>query len=491
MHVASCLKVHCSEARRTVTCEDQDSEDNSVFASAASAFCSKVDFPIGGLKCDRTVDKAVDMLDKKQDYYTTEEECTSEHGLRGHVRAHSEAAFVDIQEDTHIDNTTSSSSTPSSFSVESPDSNTSNPGGLLNLESSSETHLIISAGNKPEEVRRQPVVSEKAKFDNMFTASYTDAILKKLACYARTTVSLNSHQNLTSQNGQNGAKKISSQEESWDLFDYFMDFLASRPKRLDLDMIKTHKLHANDAFGEFSMETNSLMAHVKCVDSRLADTNNSLLLERQPKLQVTDTGDSNWELAKQDSGQHSQPNIIPNSEISSQVIGDQFWEKGNSLTCCCNSPRKHLSSFKFGETKTAEGELENITTLEVGHIKATTHDFKPAFSHARKLPNQSTKLVAENKLSLKTGDSSKDDHTLEYGCDDNNGQIGTPALFVPGTVMTLAEATDKILFCSSIMHDLVYATVAISDSENTTENKKTTTILKPTSSLDYYDLAAD
>lgn len=298
MHVASCLKVHCSEAKCTVTCEDQDSEDNSVVASAASAFCSNVDSPIGGLKCDRTVDKAVDMLDKKQDYYTTEEECTSEHGLRGHVRAHPEAAFVNIQEDTQcgaviwqqcgvktspedvivvqietgltvpsaektplifkgsyggeeyrkegtehsenslvvkssissmsstsaatstdfcccsIDNTTSSSSTPSSFSVESPDSNTSNPGGLLNLESSSETHLIISAGNKPEEVRRQPVVSEKAKFNNMSTASYTDAILKKLACYARTTVSLNSHQNLTSQNGQNGAKKISSQEES-------------------------------------------------------------------------------------------------------------------------------------------------------------------------------------------------------------------------------------------------------------------------------------
>ncbi len=59
----------------------------------------------------------------------------------------------------------------------------------MNLESSSETHLIISAGNKPEEVRRQPVVSEKAKFDNMSTASYTDAILKKSACYARTTVS--------------------------------------------------------------------------------------------------------------------------------------------------------------------------------------------------------------------------------------------------------------------------------------------------------------
>jgi hypothetical protein len=80
---------------------------------------------------------------------------------------------------------------------------------------------------------------------------------------------------------------------------------------------------------------------------------------------------------------------------------------------------------------------------------------------------------------------------LEYGCDDNNGQIRTPALFVPGTVMTLAEATDKILFCNSIMHDLVYAAVAISDSENATENEKTTTILKPTSSLDYYDLAAD
>ncbi len=57
--------------------------------------------------------------------------------------------------------------------------------------------------------------------------------------------------------------------------------------------------------------------------------------------------------------------------------------------------------------------------------------------------------------------------------------------------MTLAEATDKILFCNSIMHDLVYAAVAISDSENATENEKTTTILKPTSSLDYYDLAAD
>jgi hypothetical protein len=80
---------------------------------------------------------------------------------------------------------------------------------------------------------------------------------------------------------------------------------------------------------------------------------------------------------------------------------------------------------------------------------------------------------------------------LEYSCDDNNGQIRTLALFVPGTVMTLAEATDKILFCSSIMHDLVYAAVAISDSENATENEKTTTILKPTSSLDYYDLAAD
>jgi hypothetical protein len=89
------------------------------------------------------------------------------------------------------------------------------------------------------------------------------------------------------------------------------------------------------------------------------------------------------------------------------VIGDQFWEKGNSLTCCCNCPRKHLSSFKFGQKKTAVGELENITTVEVGHIEATTHDFKLVFSHAQKLPNQSTKLVAENKLSLKTGDSSK------------------------------------------------------------------------------------
>jgi hypothetical protein len=67
--------------------------------------------------------------------------------------------------------------------VKSPDSNTSKPGGLLNLESSSETHLIISAGNKPEEVRHQPVVSKKAKFDNMSTASYMDAISKKLACY--------------------------------------------------------------------------------------------------------------------------------------------------------------------------------------------------------------------------------------------------------------------------------------------------------------------
>jgi hypothetical protein len=299
--------------------------------------------------------------------------------------------------------------------VESPDSNTSNPGGLLNLESRSETHLIISAGNKPEEVRYQPVVSEKAKYDNMSTASYMDAILKKLACYARTTVSLNSHQNLTSQNGQNGAKKISSQEESWALFDCFMDFLASQPKRLDLDMIKTHKLHVNDAFSEFSMKTNSVMAHVKCVDSRLGDTNNSLLPERQLKLEVTDTGDSNWEVAKQDSEQHLHPNIIPNSEISSQVIGDQFWEKGNSLTCCCNSPRKHLSSFKFGQKKTAVGELENITTLEVGHIEATTHDFKPAFSHPQKLPNRSTKLVAENKFSLKIGDSSKGESLPQVG----------------------------------------------------------------------------
>ncbi len=33
------------------------------------------------------------------------------------------------------------------------------------------------------------------------------------------------------------------------------------------------------------------------------------------------------------------------------------------------------------------GELENITTLEVGHIEATTHDFKPAPLHAQKLPN--------------------------------------------------------------------------------------------------------
>ncbi|CAK9866185.1 unnamed protein product [Sphagnum jensenii] len=63
------------------------------------------------------------------------------------------------------------------------------------------------------------------------------------------------------------------------------------------------------------------------------------------------------------------------------------------------------------------------------------------------------------------------------------------ALVVSGT-MTLAEATDKILFCSSIVHDLVYAAVALVG-ENDTENKNATLLIgsKPTS-LDH-DLLSD
>jgi hypothetical protein len=56
--------------------------------------------------------------------------------------------------------------------------------------------------------------------------------------------------------------------------------------------------------------------------------------------------------------------------------------------------------------------------------------------------------------------------------------------------MTLAEATDKILFCSSIVHDLVYAAVALLG-ENDTENKNATLLIgtKPTS-LDH-DILSD
>jgi hypothetical protein len=56
--------------------------------------------------------------------------------------------------------------------------------------------------------------------------------------------------------------------------------------------------------------------------------------------------------------------------------------------------------------------------------------------------------------------------------------------------MTLAEATDKILFCSSIVHDLVYAAVALLG-ENDTENKNGTLLIgtKPTS-LDH-DILSD
>jgi hypothetical protein len=77
------------------------------------------------------------------------------------------------------------------------------------------------------------------------------------------------------------------------------------------------------------------------------------------------------------------------------------------LDLLLQQPQEAFVFIQVGHKRTAVGELENITTLEVGRIEATTHDFKPAFSHAQKLPNRSTKLVAENKLSLKTGDSSK------------------------------------------------------------------------------------
>ncbi|CAK9263763.1 unnamed protein product, partial [Sphagnum jensenii] len=332
------------------------------------------------------------------------------------------------------------SSTPSSASLESTHNGLNS--GFQNLKSRSEI-AQVSNGNKVVDVcsvEAQDVDKEarsvvRGKVNIKITANlYSDAKLKKLAGYVR-TVSLNARNQKGTQDDQNGAEEILSHDGC---FDYFMDVLASQ-KSLDPEMREPHantdvlaSSHALETSkGELSIEVDN-PAIMKHLDSRLTST--SSLSEKQTSFRVTDTANasSNWELNKEDLG-CSKP--VPKLEVSGQSIG-KIVEYAN---CLGSDTPKHLSSFKFGQKKTALGELENITTFEVGAEAMT--------------------LDSEQSISMS------------------------------GT-MTLAEATDKILFCSSIVHDLVYAAVALVG-ENDTENKNATLLIgsKPTS-LDH-DLLSD
>jgi hypothetical protein len=388
------------------------------------------------------MDNAGDLLNEKP-YQVAEEECTGEHGLRGH--AGSDIRFIDIQEDAcgdfwkHSDAKTSSqdnavtlttklasaakssqifrgsyragecrkddylqdslirssvsmsstsatsidlsrssdtiSSTPSSASLESTHNGLNS--GFQNLKSRSEI-AQVSNGNKVVDVcsvEAQDVDKEA-----------------RSAGYVR-TVSLNARNQKGTQDDQNGAEEILSHDGC---FDYFMDVLALQ-KSLGPEMREPHantnalaSSHALETSkGELSMEVDN-PAIMKHLDSRLTST--SSLSEKQTNFRVTDTANasSNLELTKEDLG-CSKP--IPKLEVSGQSIG-KIVEYAN---CLGSDTPKHLSSFKFGQKKTALGELENITTFEVG-AEAMTLDSEQSISRAC-LSNQSMKLAPEQELS--------------------------------------------------------------------------------------------
>ncbi|CAM6067042.1 unnamed protein product [Sphagnum tenellum] len=392
------------------------------------------------------MDNAGDLLNEKP-YQVAEEDCTGEHGLRGH--AGSDIRFIDIQEDAC--------------------------GGFWQYS---------DAKTSPQDnaVALTTKLASAAKSSQIFRGSYRGGECRKdyylQGSLMRSSVSMSST-SATSIDLSRSSDTISSTPSSASL-ESTHNGLNSGFQNLKSRSEIAHVSNGNKVVDVCSVEAQDVDKEARSVvrgkvNIKITANFTSSLSEKQTSFRVTDTANasSNWELNKEDLG-CSKP--VPKLEVSGQSIG-KIVEYAN---CLGSDTPKHLSSFKFGQKKTALGELENITTFEVG-AEAMTLDSEQSVSSAC-LSNQSMKLAPEQELSRTRSSKSE---TLGHNCDEQ----GIPALVVSGT-MTLAEATDKILFCSSIVHDLVYAAVALVG-ENDTENKNATLLIgsKPTS-LDH-DLLSD
>ncbi|CAK9207826.1 unnamed protein product [Sphagnum troendelagicum] len=386
-----------------------------------------------------------------------EEDCTGEHGVRGH--AGSDIRFIDIQEDAcgGFWQYSDAKSSPQDNAVAL----------TTKLASAAKSSQIFRGSYRGGECRKDDYL-QGSLMRSSVSMSSTSATSIDLSRSSDTISSTPSSASLEStHNGLNsGFQNLKSRSEIAQVSNGNTKSLdpAMREPHANTDVLaSSHALEASKRELSIEVDNPAIMKHL---DSRLTST--SSLSEKQTSFRVTDTANasSNWELNKEDLG-CSKP--VPKLEVSGQSIG-KIVEYAN---CLGSDTPKHLSSFKFGQKKTALGELENITTFEVG-AEAMTLDSEQSISSAC-LSNQSMKLAPEQELSETSG----------HNCDEQ----GIPALVVSGT-MTLAEATDKILFCSSIVHDLVYAAVALVG-ENDTENKNATLLIgsKPTS-LDH-DLLSD
>lgn len=204
---------------------------------------------------------------------------------------------------------------------------------------------------------------------------YNDG-LEKLAGYMR-SASINARKRRILPSSEDNSK-MHSRESS---FDYFVDFLDSQPD-LDLDgggltdaLVSAHK-EAKKL--ENSPGANNNLRFIKRLDSRLS--NNSLISDKSYESRATDmSSDSSWESGK---NRGQQP-----LDAACQVM-EQIVENANAL-----SHGRHLSSFKFGQKKTAA----TLADLEVGSESPPESDYGP--SPARRKHSK--------QLSSATSDSSQ------------------------------------------------------------------------------------
>jgi hypothetical protein len=211
------------------------------------------------------------------------------------------------------------------------------------------------------------------------TPRYNDG-LEKLAGYMR-SASLNARKRRGASNGPSseGDSKMHSRGSS---FDYFVDFLDSQPD-LDLDgcgltdvLVSAHK-EAKKL--ENSPGANNNLRFIKRLDSRLS--NNSLISDKSYESRVTDmSSDSSWESGK---------NRAQGMEGACQVM-EQIVENANAL-----SHGRHLSSFKFGQKKTAA-----IADLEAGSESPPDSEYGP--SPARRPRHQKQLSNATSESSQKS-----------------------------------------------------------------------------------------
>ena len=166
------------------------------------------------------------------------------------------------------------------------------------------------------------------------------------------------------------AEELSSQESC---FDYFVDFLESQAS-LDLEGLEASDItdvlvSAHDEARKTSEGASGGVGNLMhSLDSRLS-SNNSLVSDKSVESRVTDvsmsSSESSWESGKSRSVQ----TLGNTGQVMEQIV-----ESVNSLAS--DSP-KYLSSFKFGQKKTAAGALENITTTEVG-LESASADSTPS-----------------------------------------------------------------------------------------------------------------